>query len=580
MPYRWTSHNPSGAAIASQQRSAALFERGVQWTVRVGDTGNKIAAQLGVQFFQLAFLNPTVHWRFLQIGSTLNVPGDGSSGVHAYTVVAGDTGNAIAAANGITFAQLDAWNCNVDWYNLQVGQTLSVPSPEMDTTRISQMPNVEQAEQDADVMAQDPDIPTVPVVSTGTGVTSSTKSISPLLIPGETFSPSSLSNSHTLKARQVQNKRPVAPQTSISTSAVTTYTVKAGDTGYGIAAHLGINFDVLDKANPGVDWQNLQIGQSLKIPAGIRTSASVIMPVPQGTLSPESVSSVTSSSLIKPTIGAYVTYSGSVSDAQPPYPPMSSWILFDQLWTMNSVNIGTTCDFASGAIPPNTASESASLKSAILAVSSETGVNPSFILAEILQESNGCVRVPTTSSFEGISNPGLMQSFRGRASCNRSGRMQQPCPYFLIKAMIEEGIKGNRHVGIVPALLAVAKQADMQWPPAGSADANATIDAPPQIQRVGDYAQVPTKEGTDPGSGVSDAMQLDEAMLYYQAARIYNSGSLPADGDLSAPTASTRCYVSDVVNRLLGWTGAGGSCSLKRMAEEIYDRRTRPSGAL
>ena len=44
------------------------------------------------------------------------------------------------------------------------------------------------------------------------------------------------------------------------------YTVVDKDTGYGIAGKLGIKFDDLKAANPGVDWNKLQIGQKLATP--------------------------------------------------------------------------------------------------------------------------------------------------------------------------------------------------------------------------------------------------------------------------------------------------------------------------
>ena len=39
-------------------------------------------------------------------------------------------------------------------------------------------------------------------------------------------------------------------------------------------------------------------------------------------------------------------------------------------------------------------------------------------------------------------------------------------------------------------------------------------------------------------------------MLYYQAARIYDLGSMPLSVTSLEVLGSTRCYVSDIVNRL------------------------------
>lgn len=63
----------------------------------------------------------------------------------------------------------------------------------------------------------------------------------------------------------------------------------------------------------------------------------------------------------------------------------------------------------------NSATETANIKSAIEKVAKESKVDHRFILAVVLQESKGCVRVPTTAN--GVNNPGLMQSYQGTGTC-------------------------------------------------------------------------------------------------------------------------------------------------------------------
>jgi len=99
-------------------------------------------------------MNPTVSWKNLQIGQVLNIPcDDDSTGARVYTIVVGDTGDIIAAANSITFAQVDAFNPDVDWYNLKIGQTLLIPAPCVDATRIAQMVDISSLEQDGVIPA-------------------------------------------------------------------------------------------------------------------------------------------------------------------------------------------------------------------------------------------------------------------------------------------------------------------------------------------------------------------------------------------------------------------------------------------
>ncbi|KAL8796514.1 MAG: hypothetical protein Q9195_001188 [Heterodermia aff. obscurata] len=135
------------------------------------------------------------------------------------------------------------------------------------------------------------------------------------------------------------------------------------------------------------------------------------------------------------------------------------------------------------------------IKTAINSVSASTGVDARFILAVIMQESRGDVRVGTTSVDH--ANPGLMQSHQG-VDCIG----QTPCPASVITQMIQDG--------------------------AG---------------------------GTSSGDGLEQALAGGtQAIDVYKAARIYNSGSLDPSGNL-ATNGATPCYASDVANRLIGFLG-------------------------
>lgn len=120
-----------------------------------------------------------------------------------------------------------------------------------------------------------------------------------------------------------------------------------------------------------------------------------------------------------------------------------------------------------------------------------------LILAIMLQESNGSVRVPTFR--HSTPNPGLMQG-SGQATCN-PGTPQSPCPPDIIRAMIHEGVAG---IGLVTTLK----------------------------------------------NSLSAFLGINDDSKWYKAARRYNAGPIMMDPtDLSkGPTA---CYASDIVNRLV-----------------------------
>jgi LysM repeat protein len=174
-------------------------------------------------------------------------------------------------------------------------------------------------------------------------------------------------------------------------------------------------------------------------------------------------------------------------------------------FTANTDNIQNSC--TQWSVPNPTTDEINNIKSAITSVSASTNVDPRFILAIMIQGSNGCVRAPTTNY--GVRNPGLMQSHDGTGSCHDPS-VQTPCPSPEINQMIQDGTGG-------------------------------TPEGPGLQQCI-------------TSSGASDDSK------YYKAARIYNSGSIAAGGNLGAGIA-THCYASDLANRLTGWTGTSSGCS-------------------
>ena len=186
------------------------------------------------------------------------------------------------------------------------------------------------------------------------------------------------------------------------------------------------------------------------------------------------------------------------------WPAVSQWVSWDNMWASNLANvISKSC--AGFGQKDNSPSESAALKSAIENTGRSTGIDPRYILAIVMQESNGCVRAPTTNY--GVTNPGLMQSHNGKFTC--AGTV--PCPTSEVDGMINDGVKGTADGDGLQQLLQKA---------GGSAPEN-----------------------------------------YYRAARMYNSGSIASSGLLQDGIA-THCYVSDIANRLLGWSEGTSSCSL------------------
>jgi hypothetical protein len=206
------------------------------------------------------------------------------------------------------------------------------------------------------------------------------------------------------------------------------------------------------------------------------------------------------------TRGTYTTSFGGTGAISDGWPALNDWVSsFDDMFEANIPILKSSC--AQWNVPDNSDDEISDIRSSIKSVGSEANVDPRFILAVVIQESNGCVRAPTT--VYSISNPGLMQSHEGTGSCN-NGAVLTPCPSDQIHQMIVDGVQGTA-----------------------------------------------TGDGL---KGCLEKANADDATKYYKAARIYNSGSVDASQNLGQGVA-THCYVSDVANRLLGWATGPSKCS-------------------
>ncbi|KAM0714545.1 hypothetical protein Q7P37_009841 [Cladosporium fusiforme] len=188
------------------------------------------------------------------------------------------------------------------------------------------------------------------------------------------------------------------------------------------------------------------------------------------------------------------------------WPGEEDWLSFGNLWEINQRIMDSSCSNAFSQ-EDNSGQELANIKSAIEDISVSSGVDKSFILAIMMQESNGCVRAPTTAYSH--ANPGLFQSNQGGGTCNDGSLVKNPCPEDEIYQMIEDGVQGTAHGDGLKQLL-------------GKATGNGT-------QR------------------------------YYRAARMYNSGSVDSSGNLGLGVA-THCYCSDIANRLIGWSQGVSKC--------------------
>lgn len=198
-----------------------------------------------------------------------------------------------------------------------------------------------------------------------------------------------------------------------------------------------------------------------------------------------------------PGIGAgtdtYKYYQGNATH----FPNHTLWISFDDMWKNNLNNIKQSCGWLDYGDNDSDA-EITDIYNAIQDRANASLVDHRFILALVLQESHGCVRVKHTTSSGGVKNTGLMQAHHGREYDKSHARLS-------ILEMIQDGTQGTKN-----------------------------------------------------GDGL--VQLLNTYGNPYEAARGYNSGYIPKSGDLSEAAGATACYVSDVANRLTGWVNADTKC--------------------
>jgi hypothetical protein len=172
-----------------------------------------------------------------------------------------------------------------------------------------------------------------------------------------------------------------------------------------------------------------------------------------------------------------------------------------------------SCSANNWRVADNSPQETDQIFNAIERISQATYLDRRFILAVILQETKGCVRVQTTCSPNGVRNPGLMQSHNGESMCN-SGTwgapkdVLDPCPEDKIFGMIYEGV-------------------------VGVSDSTGDVSLLKMIMH----------------SGTGSVADL------YRAARLYNSGPSVSLWKLEEAGSGTPNYASDIANRMTGWVG-------------------------
>ena len=229
------------------------------YTIQAGDTFFAIAQRYGVTVEALLIANPTVNPNALYIGQLICIPPRPTpppppstcpTGTFAYTIVSGDTYYRLAIRYNTTIEAITAANPSVNPNALQIGQIICIPGT--------------------------PTPPPPPPTTCPTGTFAYT------IVSGDTYFRLAQRYNTTVEAIRSANPNvnpdalqigqricipgtptPPPPTCPAGTMA---HTVRSGDTYYRLAIQHNTTVEAIRSANPGVDPDNLRVGQIICIP--------------------------------------------------------------------------------------------------------------------------------------------------------------------------------------------------------------------------------------------------------------------------------------------------------------------------
>ena len=216
---------------------------GTLHTIRAGDTFYKLSIQYKVSLESILRANPGVDPNNLQIGQVVCIPAATPPqplcpGGTLYTIRAGDTIYNLANRYNVSVDDILRANPGIDPNNLQIGQVICIPAPRCPGGTLYT------------IRAGD----TIYNLANRYNV-----SVNDILKANPGIDPNNLQIGQVICIPAATPPQPSCPGGML-------YTIKAGDTIYNLANRYNVSVDDILKANPGIDPNNLQIGQVICIP--------------------------------------------------------------------------------------------------------------------------------------------------------------------------------------------------------------------------------------------------------------------------------------------------------------------------
>ena len=224
------------------------------YTIKSGDTLYKLAITYRTTVEAIMALNPGINPNNLQIGQRICIPGSITPppttcpmGTFSYTIRSGDTLYLLAIRYNTTVEAIIAVNPGINPNNLQIGQVICIP----ETT--PPPPRCPMGSFAYTVMAGD----TLYLLAIRYNTT-----VQAILAINPGLDPNNLRVGQIICIPETTPPPPRCPMGSFA------YTVMAGDTLFSLANRYNTTVQAILAINPGLDPNNLRVGQIICIPDG------------------------------------------------------------------------------------------------------------------------------------------------------------------------------------------------------------------------------------------------------------------------------------------------------------------------
>ena len=222
-----------------------------QYTIRAGDTLFSLAIQFNTTVQAILAVNPGLDPNNLRIGQIICIPGPTPTqcppGSTQYTIRAGDTLFSLAIQFNTTVQAILAINPGLDPNNLRVGQIICIPGPSPTQPGRCPAGSFEYTIRSGDTiynLAIEFNTTVEAILALNPGINPNNLQIGQVIcIPGTS-----------------PTQPPRCPAGTFE------YTIRAGDTFFSLANRFNTTVAAIQAANPNVDPNNLQIGQVICIP--------------------------------------------------------------------------------------------------------------------------------------------------------------------------------------------------------------------------------------------------------------------------------------------------------------------------